>query len=55
MSMEVWPAKAGEIAGSIGTIVTEEKYSVADNFFVCVSDANIRVRARDVSVRILLE
>lgn len=43
MSMEVWPAETGYITVPVRTIVAEQKYSVLEDDFLFVFDAQILV------------
>lgn len=55
MTMQIWPAEAGEIAVAIGTVVSEEENGIAHNVFTGVSDPDIIVGTRDLRVLVLFE
>lgn len=55
VSVKIWPSQAGEVAGIVGAVVSEQQDSIADNIFVSVFDANVRVGRGDALVGVLLE
>lgn len=52
MSVQVWPAQAGEDTIVGWAVISEQHYSIANDFFVCISNTDVTVETRDVGVGI---
>ncbi len=55
MSMKIWPAQSGEVAGIVWTVIAEKEDSVTDDIFVRILYADVVVCTSDIFGSVVAE